>query len=147
MICCKTMYLPKNPVAAFLFILLVAFSLGAAYLWLKDYLYTWTTGKPESERVRERMERLNAPLSSGQYRFRLVLFSVCIVLCGSALFSHEFNASHKLRSSWMDAQRRVWPSKSHSPMEATEFDRGSLVGGNVVAGAGAKFEILVFCVN
>jgi hypothetical protein len=55
------------------FVLLGAFVVGALWLWAKDRLYTMSTGKPASERVRERNERLNGPISRGQYLGRSLL--------------------------------------------------------------------------
>jgi hypothetical protein len=58
--------------------LLIALGLGVFWLWLKDYLYRKSTGRPASDRVRERNEQLNRPLSRNQYLGRSVLLIAII---------------------------------------------------------------------
>jgi len=89
-VCCKTVNLPENPLALTLQVILGAFALGSIYLWIKDRLYVITTGKPASERVRERTERLNAPLTRGQYRFRLVMLATSFVFFVALLFTGKY---------------------------------------------------------
>ncbi len=55
-------------------------AVGALLLFLWDILYTATTGKPASERVRERVERLNRPLTSGRYHWTIVFYLAAAIL-------------------------------------------------------------------
>jgi hypothetical protein len=51
----------------FVLTLIGAVALAAFLLYVWDLAYTKTTGKPAAERVRERTERLNRPLTPGKY--------------------------------------------------------------------------------
>ena len=48
-------------------VLLGAFGVGALWLWAMDRLYTLRTGKPASERVREKNKRFSRPMSRALY--------------------------------------------------------------------------------
>ena len=48
--------------------------LAAMYLYLQDLLYIKVTGRPASERERERIERRNRPLTRNRYLGWSVLF-------------------------------------------------------------------------
>jgi len=61
-------------------VLLGAFGIGVLWLWAKDRVYTSLTGKPASERVRERNERLSGPISRGQYLGRSFLLGAIILV-------------------------------------------------------------------
>jgi hypothetical protein len=50
--------------------------LAALYLYFKDFLYTKTTGRPASQRYRERVARWNRPLTRRKY----VAFCICLGL-------------------------------------------------------------------
>lgn len=54
--------------------------LAAAYLYLKDFLYTKTTGRPAPQRYRDRVERWNHPLTRSRYLGWSVLLGSGIVL-------------------------------------------------------------------
>jgi hypothetical protein len=54
--------------------LIGSIALAAFLLYIWDLLYTRITGRPASERVRERIERLNRPLTSGKYWTAISLY-------------------------------------------------------------------------
>jgi hypothetical protein len=58
--------------------LVSALGIGVLILWLIDRFYVERTGKPASERVREKNERMNGPLSRNQYLGRSVLLIAII---------------------------------------------------------------------
>jgi hypothetical protein len=60
-------------------VLVFSFAVGVLWLWAKDRLYTMSTGKPASERVRERNERLSGPISLGQYLGRSLLLGAFVL--------------------------------------------------------------------
>ncbi len=80
-----------------LYIFLGAFALGAAILWVTDYLYTMSTGKPASDRVHESKERAKQPLTQGQFRFRFGFYSISLIfwICG-LIFSKDFSGFRKI---------------------------------------------------
>lgn len=51
----------------FVLVLTGSVALAAFLLYVWDFVYTKTTGKPAGERIRERIERLNRPLTSTRY--------------------------------------------------------------------------------
>ena len=54
--------------------------LALAYLFLKDFLYTKTTGRPASERYRERVARWNRPLTRSKYISVSLLFGLATLM-------------------------------------------------------------------
>jgi hypothetical protein len=50
--------------------------LALAYLYLKDFLYTKTTGRPASQRYRERVARWNRPLTRNRYLALSLFFAL-----------------------------------------------------------------------
>jgi hypothetical protein len=60
----------------FLLVLASSFALAAGLLYIQDYFYTARTGKPASERVREKMERSKRAYTTGQYFFLLISNSI-----------------------------------------------------------------------
>ena len=73
-------------------VLVGAFGVGVLWLWAKDRVYTMLTGKPASERVRERNERLSGPISRGQYLGRSFLLGaiVLVLLYASSLKQYPY---------------------------------------------------------
>jgi len=70
-------------------VLVAAFGVGVLWLWAKDRLYTMRTGKPASERVRERNDRLSGPISRGQYLGRsFLLGAIFLVLLYESSWTH-----------------------------------------------------------
>jgi hypothetical protein len=68
-----------------------AFALGALLLYFWDHLYTKTTGRPASERVRERIEQLNRPLTLGRYYRAIALYlAACILFAVSFAWGNDF---------------------------------------------------------
>jgi len=80
-----------NTLAIVISVLLGAFGLGVLWLWAKDRLYTMRTGKPASERVRERNERLSGPISRGQYFRRSFLLGAFVLFFLYASSSTHYN--------------------------------------------------------
>jgi hypothetical protein len=77
--------------------LVSAFALGALLLYLWDRLYTRITDKPPSERVRERLERQNRPLTSGRYWGTSIFYLAGIVLFAYTLgWTTEFRGWGRL---------------------------------------------------
>ncbi len=64
----------------FAFTLIGSIALAAFLLYVWDLVYTKTTGKPAAERVRERTERLNRPLTSGKYWTAISLYLAAWIL-------------------------------------------------------------------
>ena len=70
-------------------VLIVAFGVGVLWLWAEDRLYTMSTGKPASERGRERNEKLSGPISRGQYLGRsFLLGAIFLVLLYETSWTH-----------------------------------------------------------
>lgn len=68
-----------------------AIALAALLLWTWDFLYTRTTGKPASERVRERLEGSKRAMSPGAYRTLLSIALLGIVLFAyMAIYSPDY---------------------------------------------------------
>jgi hypothetical protein len=61
-------------------VLVGAFAFAALWLWAKDRLYMMSTGKPASERVRDRNDRLSGPISRGQYLGRSFLLGAFVLI-------------------------------------------------------------------
>lgn len=68
----------------YFFTVVGAIALAAIYLYLKDLRYSKRTGRPASERVRERTERLARPLTRGKYiailTFEFSFFAAWVLL-------------------------------------------------------------------
>src|SRR5215813_10602539 len=96
MICCTAVDLPDNPFEFMLLILLGAFVLAAVCLWIQDYIYKITTGKPASERLREKSERARIPLTPAQYRFRLAGYLLITAMFAGLSFSKDYRGWSKL---------------------------------------------------
>lgn len=76
-----------------------AFGIAALWLWARDYLYTKRTGKPPSERLEEKREAANGPISKAQYYGRSVLYLVGLVLYSCALvWSDDFHGWRRISS-------------------------------------------------
>jgi hypothetical protein len=72
-------------------------ALGALLLYLWDRLYIKLTGKPASERVRERKERWNRPLTPGRFRRLFVFYLAFISLClYTAIWTTEYKSWGRL---------------------------------------------------
>jgi len=69
--------------------------LAALLLYLWDLLYKKTTGKPPSERVRERMERRRRPLTPGRYWVTFVFY-----VSGIFVFAYIAGWSSEYRGWW-----------------------------------------------
>ena len=54
--------------------------LASAFLYIQDLLYIKATGRPASERVRERIERQNRPLTRSRSIWLSVLLGAAILL-------------------------------------------------------------------
>ena len=62
-----------------------ALGIGVLILLLIDRFYVERTGKPASERVREKNERMNGPISRSQYLGRSILYVVILLIFMSGL--------------------------------------------------------------
>jgi hypothetical protein len=71
--------------------------LAALYLYFKDFLYTKTTGRPASQRYRERVARWNRPLTRRRYvAFCISLGLVTLLSAYSVGWSGEYKGWSKL---------------------------------------------------
>jgi hypothetical protein len=71
--------------------------LALAYLYLKDFLYTKTTGRPASQRYRDRVARWNRPLTRTKYLSVSLLFGLATLLSAClAGWSREYRGWGRL---------------------------------------------------
>ena len=71
--------------------------LALAYLYLKDFLYTKTTGRPASQRYRDRVARWNRPLTSTRYLYASLLFGLAtLIFAYEAGWSREYTGWSRL---------------------------------------------------
>lgn len=129
-------------------VLLGAFGIGVLWLWAKDRVYTSLTGKPASERVRERNERLSGPISRGQYLGRSFLLGAIILVL---LYESSWTHYHYYKG-WARAIPLAWAvSASFSfcckSSGANNNDRSRLTrfplsspAGKVIPGPGAHLQ-------
>jgi hypothetical protein len=74
-----------------------SFPLAALYLYLKDFLYTKTTGRPASQRYRERVARWYSPLTRRRYvAFCIFLGLVTLLSAYSVGWSGEYKGWSRL---------------------------------------------------
>lgn len=71
--------------------------LAAVYLYIQDLLYIRATGRPASERERERIERRNQPLTRSRYIWWSILVGSAILFEGYlAVWSNDYNGWSRL---------------------------------------------------
>lgn len=81
----------------FLLTLAGSIVLAAAYLYIQDLLYIRVTGRPASERERERIERQNRPLTRSRYIWLSILVGSAILFEGYvAVWSNDYRGWSKL---------------------------------------------------
>jgi hypothetical protein len=74
-----------------------SFPLAALYLYLKDFLYTKTTGRPASQRYRERVARWYGPLTRRRYvAFCIFLGLLTLLSAYSVGWGREYKGWSKL---------------------------------------------------
>ncbi|HEV1994502.1 MAG TPA: hypothetical protein VGR03_09230 [Candidatus Acidoferrum sp.] len=74
-----------------------SFPLAVLYLYLKDFLYTKTTGRPASQRYRERVVRWYGPLTRRKYiAFCIFLGLTTLLSAYSVGWSGEYRGWSKL---------------------------------------------------
>jgi hypothetical protein len=71
--------------------------IGILILLLIDRFYIERTGKPASERVREKNERMNGPISRAQYLGRSVVYVlIFLVFMFGLLWTNDFKGRNQL---------------------------------------------------
>jgi hypothetical protein len=85
--------------------LIGSFAIAALLLYVWDYFYAVSTGKPASERVRERMEIRNRPLTPARYWGTFIFcLSVIFLLTYTAGWSNEFKGWERMiPTAWLIA--------------------------------------------